>query len=272
VSIEKNMTTQEKNIAITDVIGNIPYRMALAGGWIDQPIVSRHNPEPPGSMVVVSLQPTMRFMDRCGMGTSTRKVMTQLWNGQIPPGDLVELVKKAYAAENEWRPAPSGSQDMAGIIYPGINRLDYDYHYEGGFFPVHVESNTDPQIARWLEEHIYMVPIAPRPFGYNPLESQNLDPVWVQRLGQTGRDCFDAILAKDAAALGRSMNECMVCWETILPHTVYDTAFSLDLLEILGFYQNRYYGAMYSGCGGGYIYVVSDEPVSGGFQVKVRIA
>ena len=29
---------------------------------------------------------------------------------------------------------------------------------------------------------------------------------------------------------------------------------------------------MYSGCGGGYLYVVSEEPVPGGFQVKVRMA
>jgi hypothetical protein len=43
-------------------------------------------------------------------------------------------------------------------------------------------------------------------------------------------------------------------------------------MEILGYYQKRYHGAMYSGCGGGYIYVVSDEPVPGGFQVKVRDA
>ena len=52
----------------------MPYRMAFAGGWIDQPFVSRLNPEPPGSMVVVALHPTFRWMDRCGMGTSTRKV------------------------------------------------------------------------------------------------------------------------------------------------------------------------------------------------------
>ncbi len=266
------MTTLEKDLSITEVIGSIPYRMALAGGWIDQPILSRHNPEPPGSMVVVSLLPTMRFMDRCGMGTSTRKVMLQLWNGQLPERDPMELVKQAYAAENEWRPAPSGSQDMAGIIYPGINRLDYDYHHEGGIFPVHVESHTDPQTAHWLEEHIYMVPVAPRPFGYDPLVQQNLDPAWIHRLGQTGKDCYAAILAKDAAALGVSMNECMVCWETILPHTVYDTTINLDLSQILGYYQKRYHGAMYSGCGGGYIYVVSDEPVPGGFQVKVRVS
>ena len=31
-----------------DPIGAIPYRLALAGGWIDQPFMSRHNPEPFG--------------------------------------------------------------------------------------------------------------------------------------------------------------------------------------------------------------------------------
>jgi hypothetical protein len=266
------MTTLEINMNITEIIGKVPYRMALAGGWIDQPIISRHNPEPSGSMVVVSLQPTMRFMDRCGMGTSTRNVMLQLWNGEIPQGEPMDLVRKAYAAENEWRTAPSGSQDMAGIIYPGINRLDYDFHHESGIFPAHIESNTDPAIVRWLENHIYMVPINQRPLGYDPLEQQHLDPEWIRRLGQTGKDCYDAILAKDTAALGQSFNDCMACWETILPCTVYDTTINLDLMEILGCYQKYYYGAMYSGCGGGYIYVVSDEAVPGGFQVKVRVS
>jgi len=271
-TLKKTMTTLEKKNTISEVIGDIPYRMALAGGWIDQPFISRHNPEPSGSMVVVSLQPTMRFMDRCGMGTSTRKVMMRIWNGQVPQGDPMKLVREAYAAENEDRLAPSGSQDMAGIIYPGINRLDYDFHYEGGVFPVHVESTTDPEIIEWLEKHIYMVPIAPRPVGYDPLEQQNLDPDWIRRLGKTGRDCFDAILAKDAAALGQSLNECIVCWDSILPGTVYDPTLSLDLMEILSYYQKYYYGAIYSGCGGGYIYVVSDEAVPGGFQVEVRTA
>ena len=117
---------------ITDVIGDIPYRMAFAGGWIDQPFISRKNPSPPGSMVVVGLVPTFRFMDRCGMGTSTRKVAIKLWGGQLPDTDPAKLVKELYAAENIGRPEPSGSQDMAGVIYPGINRLDYDVDFEDG--------------------------------------------------------------------------------------------------------------------------------------------
>lgn len=266
------MFNLEKKPPITAVIGDVPYRMAFAGGWIDQPFVSRHNPSPPGSMVVISLEPTMPFMDRCGMGTSTRKVMMQIWGGKLPERDPMTLVREAYAAENARRQAPSGSQDMAGIIYPGVNRLDYDFEYEGGYFPAHIESSTDPEVAGWLEKHIYMVPITQRPLGYDPLEEQNFDPKWIQRLGQTGKDCFDAIVAKDAQALGQSMNDCMICWATILPCTVRHRTINMDLMAILSHYQNRYCGAMYSGCGGGYIYVVSEESVAGGFQVKVRVA
>ena len=256
---------------ITGVIGRMPYRMALAGGWIDQPFVSQFDPSPPGSMVVVGLEPACRFMDRCGMGTSTRKVALNLWPDGIPDRDPAGLVQELYAAENEGKSAPSGSQDMAGLIYPGINRLDYDFAYQGGYFPVHVESCTDPQVARWIEQVFYLVPVAQRPPGYDPLGAQNLDPGWIRRLGQTGQDCYAAIVARDLPALGRSMNECMACWEAILPGTVRHETITIDLMGILRCYQSRYAGAMYSGCGGGYIYVVSDEPVPGGFQIKVRL-
>ena len=255
---------------ITEVIGDIPYRMAFAGGWIDQPFVSQHNPKPPGSMVVVAIEPTVPFMERCGMGTSTRKVAMRLWNGRAPEGNRDALVRDLYAAENEGQLDPSGSQDMAGILYPGINRLDYDFNHEGGYFPCRVESNNEPTLFAWLEQMIYVVPINQRPAGYYPLEEKNLDSSLICRLGQSGADCFDAIIAKDAQALGNSMCESNHCSQAILPNTVRHPTITIDLMAILRYYQNRYYGAMYSGCGGGDMYVVSEEPVPGGFQVQVR--
>jgi len=257
---------------ITSIISEIPYRMAFAGGWIDQPFVSKLNPTPPGSMVVVGLEPTFRYMDRCGMATSTREVANRLWKGRLPEGDPKELTRELYEAENQGKPEPSGSQDMAGLIYPGVSRLDYDYNHEGGYFPVHVESNNDPGVVRWLESVIHMLPVAQRPIGYNPLGQKNLDPEWIRKLGETGKHCFDAIVRKDSKALGASMTDCMKCWEHILPHTVRHTAITVDLAGILGCYQSRYAGAMYSGCGGGYLYVVSEDPVPGAIRVKVRTA
>ena len=258
--------------SITDIIGEIPYRMAFAGGWIDQPFVSRLNPAPPGSMVVVSLEPMFRFMERAGLATGTREVALELWNGRLPDGSPDELVRELYRVENAGRDEPSGSQDMIGLVYHGVSRLDYDYACHGGVFPRHIESNNDPAVARWLEEVVHLLPVAQRPDGYRPLGIKNLDPDWIRRLGVTGRECFDAIIARDAVALGGSMNACMECWEAIFPQTVRHSALTVDLEGILTYYQSRYPGAMYSGCGGGYLYVVSTEPVPGALKVRVRIA
>jgi hypothetical protein len=258
--------------ATADVPGTIPYRMALAGGWIDQPFVSLHNPSPPGSMVVVGLEPTRRFMERAGMATGTRNVALRLWNGRLPDGEPGELVRRLYAEENRDKPEPSGSQDMIGLIYAGVNRLDFDHNHEGGVFPARIESNNDPEIARWLERIVHVLPVEPRPQGYDPLGMKNLDPSWIRRLGQTGKDCYRAIIERDARALGASMNDCMECWAAILPNVVAHPTITADLRGILRHYQSKYPGAMYSGCGGGYLYVVSEEPVPGAFHVNVRVA
>jgi hypothetical protein len=258
-------------VELHSIIGKMPYRLALAGGWIDQPFVSKHNPHPPGSMVVVAVHPTFPFMPKCGLGTSTRQVAIQLWGDNLPNEDPQKLMRQLYQVENAERIEPSGSQDMAGIIFPGINRLDYDTNYEDGYFPVHIESCNQPEIAHWLENVIYILPIHQRPAGYNPLGIKNLDPSWIEQLGQSGKDCFDAINAKDAQSLGKTFNETMRCWEAILPHVVQHPTITIELLKLLSYYQTRYYGAMFSGCGGGYFYIISDEPVPGAFQVSIKI-
>ena len=251
-------------------IGHIPYRLALAGGWIDQPFLSRHNPRPPGSMVVVSLEPAFRFMDRSGIATGTREVANRLWRGKLPRRPLAELVRELYDAENRGKAEPSGSQDMIGLIYPGIGRLDYNHAANGGVFPVRIESLNNERAVRWLERVIQVLPVAPRPAGYNPLGRKNLEPKWIARLGQTGKDCFEAIRRRDLAALGASLNECMVCWEKLLPYTVRHPTLQVDLPALLRAYQAQYPGAMFSGCGGGYLLVASSEPVPGAFRVVVR--
>ena len=152
-------------------------------------------------------------MDRSGLATGTRAVATKLWHGQLPNRPPAEMTRELYEAENQGKADPSGSQDMVGLVYPGINRLDYDFAANGGVFPAHIESLNDERSVRWLEQVIHVLPVAPRPEGYNPLGQKNLEPRWVARLGQTGKDCFEAIRRRDLPALGASLNECMVCWE-----------------------------------------------------------
>ena len=73
------------------------------------------------------------------------------------------------------------------MIYPGVNRLDYDASVEGGVFPAHIESCNSPKVARWLEKVLHLIPIESRPEGYNPLIQRNLDPKWIVRLGNPAR-------------------------------------------------------------------------------------
>ena len=254
-----------------DIVGSIPYRLALAGGWIDQPFVSGLNPTPPGSMVTVNVEPRNWFMERSGMATGTRRAARQLWGKTgIPDGDAATLVKDLYKAENEGKTEPSGSQDMIGLIYKGVCRLDYDASHEGGYFPVHIEQCVDPEVAAWVGNVVQLLPVAPRPAGYHPLGEQHLNADWVRNLGDTGKACFDAIMKRNVTALGESMNRCMACWEALLPNTVRHEVLQVDLKAVLGHYQSRYPGAMYSGCGGGYLYIVAEDTVPGTFRVTVR--
>jgi hypothetical protein len=193
-----------------------------------------------------------------------------LWGGTLPDRPREELVRELYRAENEGKSEPSGSQDMIGLIYPGVSRLDYDAAHEGGYFPARIESNCDLEVAGWLERVLQLVPVNQRPEGYNPLGVVNLEPGWIRRLGQTGKDCYDSILRRDIAGLAGSMSQCMECWEAILPHTVKHPSIPIDLKAILANFQSRYRGAMYSGCGGGYLIVVSERDVPGAFRVKIR--
>ena len=255
---------------VTRLLGAIPNRLQLAGGWIDQPFVSQHSPRPPGSMVVVQIEPTFRPMDRSGIASGTRVVAMKIWHGRLPNRLSEELVRELYEAENRVKAEPSGSQDMIGLVYPGVNRLDYDFTVHGGVFPAHIESCNNPKITRWLDNVLHLVPVEPRPDGYSPLGLKNLEPKWVAKLGQSGNDCFEAILKMDAKALGASFNLNMKCWEVLLPHVVRHPLIRVDLMPLLKAYQRQYLGAMYSGCGGGYLIVVSNEPVPGAFKVNVR--
>ena len=263
---------QMKISPVEKLLGAIPNRLQLAGGWIDQPFVSQHNPKPPGSMVVVQIEANFRPMDRSGIASGTRAIAMKLWKGKLPNRPLDDLVCELYEAENEGKAEPSGSQDMIGLVYPGVNRLDYDYNVRQGIFASHIESCNRPEVGRWLGNRLHLIPVEPRPDGYNPLGIKNLEPKWVARLGQSGKDCYSAIIRMDAQALGASLNLNMKCWERLLPQVVRHPLLRVDLMAILKAYQKQYLGAMYSGCGGGYLIVVSEQSVPGAFKVNVRMA
>ena len=99
----------------------IPYRIDLAGTWIDQPYVSKYNP---GWAITASIEPTIEFNERSGMATSTRKKAIELWNDHLPMENPEKLAKILFRYDNDpGTKDVSGSQDSIGITMPGINRF-----------------------------------------------------------------------------------------------------------------------------------------------------
>lgn len=237
-----------------------PYRVCLAGGWVDQPWVSKVNP---GSVVVAQMWPTMDFNDRSGMATSSRKVAIELWGDKYPEGDPVRNAQLLFGAENP--PGSeyiSGTQDHIGLLLPGVSRLDY----AGKYWPSNIENTQDRETCEWLSEVLNFVELQPRPDGYNPVITKNLAPLIVKRLGESGAACYDAILKKDVKQLGESMKESLLCWNEMLPYTVPEWVME----ELQANYFSKYSGAITSGSGGGYVVFPSEEKVEGALKVKIR--
>jgi hypothetical protein len=156
----------------------------------------------------------------------------------------------------------SGSQDHIGLLYPGINRL----YYSGGYWPAKIESTTSNEICDWLSQVIHLVPLEPRPEGYDPLKIQHLEKPLIRELGEAGDGCWESILRKDISGLGKSLTRTLLSWKKILPLTVPDRV----MKELETKYLPYFPGAITSGSGGGYIIVASEKKVEGAIKIKVR--
>ncbi|MDE5839364.1 MAG: adenylyltransferase/cytidyltransferase family protein, partial [Muribaculaceae bacterium] len=60
---------------------HLPYRIDIAGTWIDQPYVSKYGA---GWAITASIEPTHEFMERGGMSTSTRNAARKIWPYELP--------------------------------------------------------------------------------------------------------------------------------------------------------------------------------------------
>ena len=155
-------------------------------------------------MVVVGLEPDRWFMERAGMAGGTRRIALRLWGGRLPDRPREELVRELYGAENQGKPEPSGSQDMIGLIYPGVSRLDYDVRHRRWCLPRpgRIQLRAGHCAAGWKAFSIWCLSISgPKVTTLSGIK--NLDPVWIARLGQTGKECYDAIVQCDLQASGR---------------------------------------------------------------------
>ncbi|MEY4594818.1 MAG: hypothetical protein RIQ47_1228 [Bacteroidota bacterium] len=238
----------------------IPFRIDLAGGWLDQPFVSKHAP---GSVLTISIEPTIEFNDRSGMASSSRNKAIELWNTALPEASPVQNARILFSYENPPGTSEiSGSQDALGICLPGLNRLDYN----GSYWPENILSEHDESILDWLESHLYLLALGPRKFGYQVLSETNISKESAAELAAQAAGCWDAILKKDICAAGAFMKGSFSAQLAMFPRMADD-----QLLQLIGRYENQVAGYKLSGAGGGgYLIMLSEKPVENAIQVKIR--
>lgn len=183
--------------AATITLGKgIPTRLDLAGTWIDQPSVSLLHP---GWALTISLEPTFDIRDRCGLSTSTRKMIQKIWPMNLPKMDPEMLARLVFCFENNPERENghiSGAQDSIGICVPGLCR----HYYNGNFWPKKLETCSDEMTLRFLEEHLVLVPLEPRKPGCSVVEGKDLKEEKVKKLADAAEACWNAILAHDLKA------------------------------------------------------------------------
>jgi hypothetical protein len=280
----------------------LPYRVDLAGGWLDQPFVSRVWP---GPVIVASVEggdgdlgrphneeridadglgrsrheegtlrdgqgrpsyltpSSLTFDERSGMATSTRETAMKLGGPRLPEGDPLEIARLLFGAENPPGKLPvAGSQDALGICLPGISRLAY----AGEYWPKRIESLVDGAMIGWLERLIWLVPVGPRGAEFDVLGDVRVTPDRARRLADAADRAWRSIEARDAEGLGTAVWDSFQAQLSMFP-AMTNAQVEAAVAEV----RPQVLGCKLTGAGGGgYVLAIAREAPTGAMGVRLR--
>ena len=245
---------------------DIPFRLDLAGGWLDQPFV---NGLASGPVITISVEPTHDFNARSGMSSSTRNAAKALWNYTIPDGNREVLAKTLFCFENPPGTAEvAGSQDAIGIVYPGLNWLNYG---GGEYWPQEIRSEWGEAILQFLEKRIWLWPLGERALGYSVLENTRVGSEAAAALAAAAQNLFTASRNLDAVAVGQAMTASFEAQIAMFPNMTSEHI-NQTINEIYAMHP-WVLGHKLSGAGGGgYLVLFSEQPIPNSLQIKIRRA
>lgn len=241
-------------------ISNIPYRIDLAGGWLDQLMLNKIYP---GCVITISIEPSHEFNLRSGMASSTRNKAIELWTNRIPRNDLEKLSKILFCYENPpGTKIVTGSQDSIGIVYPGLNKI----HYDNNFWPIKIENILDEEKLKFIEENIKLIPLGPRNNEFDVLSKINLHKEHIKELAEHSNKLWNSILNLDIKNFGKSFLNSFNAQLKIFPMMLND-----EISKTIDIYKDDVIGYKLSGSGGGgYLILVTNKIIDGSIKIKIR--
>jgi galactokinase/mevalonate kinase-like predicted kinase len=186
-----------------------------------------------------------------------------LWQTDLPEGDREKLARMLFAFENP--PGTkifSGSQDSIGIVFPGLNRLDY----HGQYWPERITSVTEERTLAWIEQHLYLIPLGQRAAGFDVLSGRVITSPRVRALAEAADGCWRAIGEMNLPEFGRQVRASFEAQVSLFPRMSNGA-----VKEMIGQYGRQSLGWKLSGAGGGgYLVLVSHQPIPGAIRMKIR--
>ena len=245
----------------TRVRSHLPYRLDLAGTWIDQPYVSQYGA---GWAITISLEPTTEFMERAGMSTSTRNAARKIWPYELPAYNEEMMARLLFCLENdpEHEGHISGAQDAIGICMSGLCR----HYYDNRYWPSRIESCHNEEILSWLENHLCLVPMFPRRSGTSVVEGKDITPEKVKALAAAAECCWEAILERDLTAFASAYQASFEAQIAMFPAMMAE-----GVQDYIDAWRGKALAWKMAGAGGGgYLALVVEEMPDGAIPIKIR--
>jgi len=238
----------------------LPYRLDIAGTWIDQPYVSKLHP---GWAITVSLEPIVEYNERSGMATSTRNIARKYWPYQLPLGNPEKIADMMFHFENgPGKEIISGAQDSIGICMPGLVKHYYDKKY----WPVKIESCHDDTILTWLENHIQMIPLWPRDADLDLLTDINLNVENVKKLTFAAEKCWDSIIEQNLILFAKYFQASFDAQVALFPRMINE-----KIQKVIDQYKDKILACKLAGAGGGgYLILVVNTLLEDAMNIKIR--
>lgn len=183
-------------------------------------------------------------------------MIKKIWPLKLPDMNPEMLARLVFCFENDPERNGgyiSGAQDSIGICVPGLCR----HYYNNRFWPEKIETCYDESILQWLESHLIMIPMDPRPQGCSVVEGKDITAAKVKALTKAADNCWQAIMARDLEAFAAAYSASFEAQVAMFPAMIQGTVPSY-----IEKYEKQVMAYKMPGAGGGgYLACVVEDSV-----------